>query len=240
MLYNIADLIINMHVGDRTVNNAKEYIYTGDKEPDFDIIGDSEKALSIYGYLLENPYYPMDYKLKTVDYVYERDLFAKELLKYNGLIFHSSAVAVDGKAFLFSAPSGTGKSTHTSKWLEMFGKRAIIMNDDRPAIRIIEDEIFAYGTPWCGSTDINTNIKAKLAGICFLTRDDKNWIKPINKDEIFYAMLSGCIRKMSSEEMSMQLDIIDNLISRIPIYTMGCTPTIEAAQMSYEAMNKGV
>ena len=71
---------------------------------------------------------------------------------------HASAVEVDGKAYLFSADSGTGKLTHTKQWQNYFGKeRALIINDDKPAIRKDKNGWAAYGTPFSGKTDENLN-----------------------------------------------------------------------------------
>ena len=88
---------------------------------------------------------------------------------YNGCVLHSSSVVIDNEAYLFSAPSGTGKSTHASLWVKyLTEKEPYILNDDNPAIRIINGNIYAYGTPFSGKHDISVNQKAKLQGICFL------------------------------------------------------------------------
>lgn len=98
---------------------------------------------------------------------------------YNTLLFHGSVIAVDGKAYLFTAKSGTGKSTHTRLWREYFGERAVMINDDKPLLRITQEGVFAYGTPWDGKHRLSTNISAPLAGICILRRGNDNSIRMI-------------------------------------------------------------
>lgn len=73
--------------------------------------------------------------------------FYTQLLKFRGILLHSSCVVVDGAAYAFSADSGTGKSTHTALWLKHFGNRAYMLNDDKPAIRLVGDRVYACGTP---------------------------------------------------------------------------------------------
>lgn len=238
MLYNIADLIVDMEIGERTAKNAYNYVYNGNLKPEFEVITNHQEALDLYP-AFANADYPDDYKNKALDYIYERNVFAKKILKYNGIVLHSSAVVVDGCAYLFSAPSGTGKSTHTGNWLKIFGDKAFILNDDRPTVRILEDGVYAYGTPWCGSTNINTNAKARLQGICFLQRDDHNWIKNMNAQSAMLCLLYASAKKLTMDEMGKQADIINKIVECIPIYEMGCTPTIEAAQMAYDVMSKG-
>ena len=80
--------------------------------------------------------------------VYRR--IAEQMPFRDTFLFHGSAVAVDGAAYLFTARSGTGKSTHTRLWREMLGDRAVMVNDDKPLIRLTEDGAVVYGTPWNG------------------------------------------------------------------------------------------
>lgn len=111
--------------------------------------------------------------------------FYTELIKYNGILLHSSCVVVDDYAYVFSADSGTGKSTHTQLWLEHFGDRAYILNDDKPAIRLIDGKVYACGTPWSGKYDYSTPKIVELAGICFLQRSETNWIKRLKQAKRF-------------------------------------------------------
>ena len=101
----------------------------------------------------------------------------KKILDRNCVLFHCSAVAVDGKAYLFTAASGTGKSTHTRMWRQHFGGRAVMVNDDKPILRIKDDGIYVCGTPWCGKHGLQTNVEVPVQGICILGGGEKNMIK---------------------------------------------------------------
>lgn len=165
------------------------------------------------------------------------DIFYTELLRFNGFMLHSSAVAVDGKAYLFSAPSGTGKSTHTSLWKRTFGERAVIINDDKPALRVIDGKVYAYGTPWSGKSDLNVNISVPVAGICVLERSAENYIHPLDEGEAVFSILNQTIRPRSEELMSVLLEHLDKVLCGVKVWKMGCNISDDAAIMAYEAMS---
>ncbi len=181
----------------------------------------------------ENPHLSLD----QCEYIWTGSIFYDALINFEGFLLHASAVMMDGKAYLFSAPSGTGKSTHTSLWLKHFGERAQILNDDKPAIRIIDDNIKVFGTPWSGKTDLNINAEAELAGICFLERDTTNHIEEMSKAEAVVRVLNQTIRPSEEKQMGLLLDTLDVVISKTPIYKMGCTISEDAAVMAYEKMS---
>ena len=213
------------------MQNAEKYLSTFLSNPDIEIVTNKKIVESI------TKERNMSYSIAA--YLWESSQFYRKLLKFNGMMLHASAVVVENKAYLFSAPCGTGKSTHTGKWLELFGESAYILNDDKPAIRVLDDGIYAYGTPWSGKHDISVNKKVPLQGICFLSRDNENWIKLMDKQLAAMRMYHGALRKLTPELLNKELDIINKIVERIPIYEMGCTPTTEAAQMAYDVMSKG-
>ena len=153
-------------------------------------------------------------------------------------MLHSSAVIMDGRAYLFSAPSGTGKSTHTGLWQEVFGEKAQILNDDKPAIRALEDGVFAYGTPWSGKTDMNINVKAPIAGICFLERSENNWIERVDSNTALAGILNQTIRPFEMKGMDLLLSHIEKVITNVPVFKMGCNISHEAAIMAHREMSK--
>ena len=230
MYYNICDLIIKMEPDDITRKNAEKYKIPSMDYFDISVDSSIETAKREIKTNMSN---------QALCYLSAAKDFYRKLLNFNGTYIHASSVVVDDKAYLFSAPCGTGKSTHTSKWLELFGDKAYILNDDKPAIRILDDGIYAYGTPWSGKCDISVNKKVKLQSICFLQRDNYNWINVLDLQKTFFELYRSSMKKISKVELEKQMGIFDCLIKRIPIYEMGCTPTIEAAQMAYDVMSKG-
>lgn len=161
--------------------------------------------------------------------------FYIQLLHHGGFMLHSSGVVMDGEAYLFSAPSGTGKSTHTSQWLKLFGERAKILNDDKPAI-MLRDRITACGTPWSGKSDLNLNLEVPLRGICILERSERNFIEPLSAEKAVFALLDQTLRPDGEEEMLLLLDYLDRVTREINVWRMGCNISVEAARVAYESM----
>jgi len=114
---------------------------------------------------------------------------AEALFAYDALVMHGSVVAVDGYAYLFTAKCGTGKSTHTRLWQQLLGDRAVILNDDKPILRIEKDHVLACGSPWMGKHGIGANLTLPLKGICILERGKENRIKPIPGQEALPMLL---------------------------------------------------
>ena len=125
------------------------------------------------------PEYPL-LDIQTLEYMRVGSLFYTALLDLGGFLLHASAVVADGVAYCFSAPSGTGKSTHTSLWLDVFAdKGAFIINDDKPAIKLVDGVPYVYGTPFSGKYDISVNTAVPLKAVCFIERAETNSIKKI-------------------------------------------------------------
>lgn len=163
--------------------------------------------------------------------------FYKKLLDFNGMMLHSSAVVVDGKAYLFSANSGTGKSTHTGLWLKAFGDRAYILNDDKPAIRLEDGVWYAYGTPWSGKNDISRNERVPVAGIALIERGEKNEIFPYSGIDVFFEIFRQVNRPKDAAFRTKILELLDKLITQVPVWKLRCNMDPEAAIIAYEAMS---
>ena len=166
--------------------------------------------------------------------------FHSELIRHNGLYLHSSAVEVDGKAYLFSGHSGVGKSTHTDLWVQLLGDRVCRFNDDKPTLRRLDDCWYAYGTPWCGKDGINVNKKVPLAGICFLEQGSENRIRRLESFEAVPKFLSQTISLFkNSAKLDLMLKHLEQLVQEIPVYELVNRPEEEAARLSYDTMRKG-
>lgn len=154
----------------------------------------------------------------------------------NTFLMHGSCIAVDGTAYLFTAKSGTGKSTHTGLWRERFRERAVMVNDDKPLIGITNRGILAYGTPWCGKHRLSSNTSVPLKSICILERAEKNHINEIPYAEAYPMLIQQIYRPMNTEAMMKTLHLIDRLPAYIRFWRLGCNMEPEAAEISYEAM----
>lgn len=166
-------------------------------------------------------------------------LVCREILdKYDGLFFHSSAIMFDGGAYLFSAPSGTGKSTHTSLWRKHFGQRVQMINDDKPIIRKKDGAFYVYGTPWMGKANIGANISAPLKAVFLLERDSRNYVEKISAGKAFAKLLEATLISRKQERMSRLLELYDEIFSVIPLYSLHCTISDEAVVAAYNALLK--
>lgn len=164
--------------------------------------------------------------------------FNLKLLEYSGMYLHSSTVVVDGTAYSFSAPCGTGKSTHTGLWLKYFGDKAYILNDDKAAYRVIDGEYRAFGTPFSGKLDINENKSAGLGAVCFIERAEENSVERVSSDDAIMLILSQTVRPPDNAHMDMLLDFIDAMIRNVPIYKVRCNMDVSAAEVSYNAIKR--
>lgn len=152
------------------------------------------------------------------------------------LLLHGSAVAMDGRAYLFTAKSGTGKSTHTALWTQRFGARAVILNDDKPLVAVRAGGADVYGTPWDGKHHRSTNLHAPLQAICLLERAAETTVTPIAKAAGLPRLLQQVYRPADPAALAATLRLLDQLTDAVPLYRMGCTPELTAAEIAYEAM----
>ena len=157
----------------------------------------------------------------------------EKMVEYDTILMHGSVVAVDGEAYLFTAKSGTGKSTHTRYWREVFGERAIMVNDDKPLLKLTDDGVLSCGTPWDGKHRMSTNVCLPLKAICILERGEENEIHPISAQEALPMVFQQTHRP---KNMGKYMEIIDKLMQRVSFYRLKCNQTPEAAKMAYEAM----
>ena len=164
-----------------------------------------------------------------------QEKIAEKLLETDTLLLHGSTVAVDGQAYLFTAPCGTGKSTHTRLWREQFGDRAVMVNDDKVFLQLRQDSVWAYGSPWTGKHGIGTNISVPLKGICFLQRGSENQIQKAIPEK----WLPELIHQSFLPEQRYS-DLVLQLAQMIPLWEMSCTKDPQAATVAYEAMSKSV
>ena len=162
--------------------------------------------------------------------------FYAALLKFQGILLHSSCIVVDEVAYAFSADSGTGKSTHTKLWLDNFGSRAYMLNDDKPAIRKIDGKIYACGTPWSGKYDYSTPKTVRLGAICFIERSETNHIKKADTNKAVFNIFSQTVRKLGKTGMNLLFDVIEDIFSCVPLFELGCNISQEAFEVSSGAM----
>lgn len=227
--YKIADFIVEMDTFGITESQAESYICT-DKSviPDIIISPDRETVRNMFPHLSDDG---VEYNATGMD-------FHRKIIRKRAVMLHSSSVAFENRAYMFSASCGTGKSTHTGLWRQVFGDENVkILNDDKPVVRQIGNTWYAYGTPWCGKAFINTNLRVPIGGICMLSRGEKNRIARCSNKEAIQLLLMQTIKPNNITDRMMILEMLDSLIRNVPIWKMECNMDPEAARISYEAMS---
>lgn len=163
----------------------------------------------------------------------------EELVREGIILFHCSALMIDGNAYLFTAPSGTGKSTHTRLWREYFGDRVQMINDDKPLLRISESgRIVVYGTPYAGKDGIQKNISCTVKGIVVLHQDSVNRIDVLEREEAYPMLLNQTHRVTATDGLIKMLDLVYEL-ANVPCYSLGCTISYEAVEIACKALSGG-
>ena len=170
------------------------------------------------------------------DYVATGYAFEEFALMHKRMVIHGSCVAVNGKAIVFVAPSGTGKSTHTGLWLKHIPNTECI-NDDTPVIRLDRTEaVYACGSPWSGKTDLNTNREVPLAAVVLLRRGEENKLTPVSGLDA-YARILGETRKLPfKDSMENASTLAAELMERVPIYDFTCNVSEDAVREAMKVL----
>lgn len=224
-------------------DSTKDYCirYLTDGVPEFSVAvtrEDMEREQQLaYKEALEEGFRPRVFTDPFLDRAVIQRKIAEQLLDRDVLLFHGSAVAVDGQGYLFAAKSGTGKSTHTRYWMEAFGSRAIMVNDDKPFLRMEKDSVMLCGAPWSGKHGLDTNIVVPLAGICILERGEENRIQPITPQEALPMLMQQSQRPQNRKNLLKYMELVDQLSQKTEFYRMSCNMDPEAAVVAYEAMS---
>lgn len=164
-------------------------------------------------------------------------IFRYNLIHFNGLVIHSSTLKYKGKGIMFSAPSGTGKSTHVKLWQKYIGDDVTVLNDDTPAVRIIDHKPYVFGTPWSGSSFIHTNDSAPLEAIVLLEQAQENSIRRISNHEAITKLMPRVFLPYFDQNMmSKTITVFEQIISLVPVYVLQCRPDEEAVELVYKCV----
>ncbi len=162
-----------------------------------------------------------------------RIAFAQAILRRDGISIHASTVIADGRAWIFLGKSGTGKSTHARMWLKNI-PGARLLNDDNPAVRLVDGKAVAFGTPWSGKTPCYRNESAPIGGIVRLAQSDADIFT--EKDEVaaFVALLPSCSVVHSDAALQSRLcDTLARIVELVPVGELKCLPDNESAIICY-------
>lgn len=237
--YKIAERVIELTSLHEAVHEyCKDYLT--DESADFsvtitpeDIDFERRKTASEYAYEGKTA---TDYAEDTMEETAVYRKIAEKMPDYDTFVFHGSVIAVDGVSYLFTAKSGTGKSTHTRLWRELLGDKAVMVNDDKPMLRVTESGVIAYGTPYNGKHRLSANIAVPLKAICILERAAENHIVRITKSEAYAMLLQQVYRPQNPAQMAKTLKLVDKLAAQVALWRLGCNMDISAAEVAYNGM----
>ena len=224
-------------------DSTKDYCraYLTDKAPDYSVTVSREdldfEQRALLEEALEEGMKPRVFTDPFLDRAAIQRKVAEALLDHDVLLFHGSTVAVDGYAYSFTADCGTGKSTHTRYWRQVFGDRAIMVNDDKPFLKITEEGVLACGAPWSGKHGLETNVKLPLKGICILHRGSENIITPISPEAAIAMLTKQSVAPVDPEKLPKFTALVEKLSRSVPLWQMDCTKDPDAARISQAAMS---
>ena len=159
---------------------------------------------------------------------------------YSTFLMHGSAIATNGKAYLITAPSGIGKTTRTRLWMEAYPD-SIVINGDKPLIRLVDDKVYVCGTPWCGKEGWNTNLIVPLDAILLLERandDEMSTINELNLLDVFDEILKQVYIPENKKSLIRTLSLLKSLNGKLRFYRFRSAPTIESVCMAFEAVTE--
>ena len=233
MRYLIADLVTELNPKYSNLKNlAQPFEYSGERETDISISLSDEYINSMLNRMVAKT------TIGAAEEFSYAGKFCKSIIKYNAMLIHSSAIEYKGKAYLFAADSGVGKSTHTALWRQAFGNDVEMINDDKPVVRIIDGKAIAYGTPFDGGSGIANNISAPLGAVVFIERGENNSIIKAQTAEIIKKLYFSTAHFVSRETADKMLTNFENLISCTDFYILTCNMDISAAYIARDAIVK--
>ena len=231
--FYFADLVVGMNCYHSLMKDrSRKYLLpdSDDRKPDITV------DIKVEEYERSRFHIPDSINDDEFEYALAGEAFYRRLLSFDGMMLHSSVVAYKGKAYLFSADSGVGKSTHTHLWLDYIPGTQII-NDDKPAIRLVDGVYKAYGTPFSGKYDENMNLGVPVGAICFIERAKENSIRKISPAEIVPLIYKQTTQPIASpKHMGILLGFLDGLLKNVPVYILSCDISAQAVRTSFEQL----
>lgn len=161
---------------------------------------------------------------------------AEQLPRFDACVFHGAAISYGEKAYLFTAPSGTGKSTHIKLWRKHLGSAVDIVNGDKPVLRLTENEVNVCSTPWAGKERWHKNRIVPLGGLCVIKRGTADRIRRATPAELVETLLSQVYLPHDPTALQRTLDLVDAISRRVPLFVLECTVSEDAVRAAFPAM----
>ena len=240
----LADKLIDIHpIYDCAREFCHDYIVEKNLEkPDLDlyirpddIAGERSRDIQVKS---SDGSIPDDYHDSYLELLAIYRKVAEYMLDNDILLMHGSVIAYKGEGVLFIADSGVGKSTHTANWIKNFNNDVVLINDDKPLVKIGEDEIRIYGTPWSGKRGLNTNTSAPLKLIYQLDRGKETRVSDLTKDAILKILIRQSFRSDKQSRILLTLGLIDKIMKKIPVKGLECTIDESSANVACQGLRE--
>ena len=158
---------------------------------------------------------------------------ADSLIASGLMLMHGAVVAREGFGYMITAASGVGKTTRVMSWMEAYPD-SVVVNGDKPLIKISGETPLVFGTPWCGKEGLNTNISVPLQAILCLERSEENSMDELRPAEAFRSLLPQIYRPEDPEAARRMLSMLSRLTEQVKVYHFRSTPTQEAVRLAWE------
>ena len=165
---------------------------------------------------------------------------AEVLPTLDAFVFHGSVLAFGGKAYILTAKSGVGKTTHTRLWLSELGDECHVLNGDKPVIRFKDGEFFACGTPWRGKEMYGIHETLPIGGIAFLERGGENRAYRISAGDALARLAVQVYKPKDRTAAIRSLSLMDRVLRGVPLVRLECNMDPEAARVSRAALAYGI
>ena len=231
MKYKIADLIVEYTAKyDDLKLLSEQFVYNGERETDSTLSVNDNQLENMLSRSAEGT------TIGGIENLAMSSEFNRAAIKYGVMLVHSSALVYDGGAYLFSADSGVGKSTHTRLWLKAFGNKVHIMNDDKPVVRLYDDHAQAFGTPFDGGSGIALNENYPLKAIIFVERGEENSVRMPESKEIIQKLYFQTARMVNRETAEKMLLNFEKHLTLSKFYVLTCNMDISAAYVAFDGI----
>lgn len=228
---NIADIVVEVNAFNES---TKKYC------SDFLSDEDSNYVITMTREDLENEVHIQEdgkvYASEEISALYRK--IANFFIEHNIVVMHGSSFKVNNCAFIVTARSGVGKSTHVNLLRQLLGNEFSYINDDKPLLEVNDDNCMLYSSPWNGKERRGNNTSAPLKAIIFLNRGDNTYRKIDNKQEIYFKLLTQIYLPTDKSKREKALKIIDVLLKRLNFYEINVNKELDSASMTYERIIK--
>lgn len=159
------------------------------------------------------------------------------LLPFDRVIFHAAAFVWRGKAWLLTAPSGTGKSTQYFLWKKLYGEEVQIINGDKPVLEFREKEVWVHPSPWQGKENLGQMISAPLGGLIYLEQESENTIRPMGKGEAAGRIFAQFLfNRETVDDVQKVCALEERLLEQAPVWLLSNRGDEASAKLCHDTL----